>query len=88
MASDPLASHVAEMHQFDDDVEEALFGPWRPDVLGETRDETKGLVHRVGQLWADSQSGGLRTRLSKTDRSALLSIILLVGADVASRVFH
>ena len=79
MPRDPIVAHVERLHRDDSDVTGALFGP----VVAGDRVREDGLVSQVAAL-REAQSD--RMRLSRTDRAALLSILLVAAADVVGRV--
>ncbi len=64
--SQELETHEAEMHQFDEDVRQALWGPVKP-VTG-IRDMQSGLIGQVDALTEKERSGGLKAHLGVSDK--------------------
>lgn len=78
-----VANHVSEMHQHDEHMMAAMYGPWKPPEMGRVRDEECGMVHQVNTMWEQTQGAGLKTKLSAIDRAGIWAVVAALVATLA-----
>lgn len=77
--------HETEMHQYDEDVRSALWGPMKKAVEGGGRKTAEGMVNQMAYLIHKEKNGGLRSRLGSLDR--LIIVAALVAVELAIRIW-
>jgi hypothetical protein len=84
-----LEASKAVESQLSDAVEELAvgwLGPRRSELAGGGRSTEEGAAHKLDTLWTQSQNGGVPSRLSGRDRTAILLAVAAGVANIAVEV--
>jgi hypothetical protein len=73
-------------HRIDEAMRAALLGPLVAEgIHAGTRVSKLGIEYKVNELWTQTQNGGVRARLSKSDKVALYGpTVTAIGVVVAA----
>lgn len=58
-----MEGRIARVERDVEELSAVLLGPRRSPLIGGGRDEVQGIAHKIDQLWAAAQGGGLNVRI-------------------------